>query len=160
MQGNNKFVHRGQLIWVFHSVNQRSLLSETGNNRREREHDVCEQSEAQRKACTQCEVKESSINHSPNRFSTCVRCLPRNTRSHTNSCPALQDGHVHQSQTRDHTIKTLEIKHLQSVEQTPSCKAQIVVLPQDFGMTFLSGAHTAVQIHALHTCDQTTLRLI
>lgn len=66
MQGNNKYALRGQLIWVFHSVNQGSLLSETGSNRREGEHDVCEQSAAQRKASTQCEVKEISINHRPN----------------------------------------------------------------------------------------------
>lgn len=40
MWGNNKFVLRGDLIRVFHSANQASLLSETGNNRREGEHDV------------------------------------------------------------------------------------------------------------------------
>ena len=42
MHGNNTFVLRGKLIWVFHSVNQATLLSETGNNRREGEHDVGE----------------------------------------------------------------------------------------------------------------------
>lgn len=36
----------------------------------------------QRKAAAQCKAKEISINHSPNRFPTCVRCLPRNTESH------------------------------------------------------------------------------
>lgn len=82
IRGNNKFVLRGELIWVFHSANQPSLLSEIQNNRQEREHDVWEQTEAQRKAAAQCEAKEISINHSPNRFPTCVRCLPRNTESH------------------------------------------------------------------------------
>lgn len=37
---------------------------------------------------------------------------------------------------------------------------EIGTLAYDFGMTFHSGAHSAVQNHASHTCDQTTQPLI
>lgn len=82
------------------------------------------------------------------------------TQSHTNSCPALENHQDRDAQTQNHTINSRGYQTPAMCRTNYPFKAEIVVLAKDFGMTFHSGAHTAVQIHALHTRDQTTQLLI
>ena len=126
MRGNNTFLLKGKLIWLFHSENQASLLSETRNNRREGEHDVWGQTEAQRKATAQCKAKEISINHGPNWFPTCVRCLPRNRVTQT----AALLWKTITSMTLRHKgtqSRVLDIKRQQCVEQTTPSREKLLL---------------------------------
>lgn len=85
------------------------------------EHGVWEQAAAQRKAAAQCEAAETSINHSPNWFPTCVRCLPRN--SHTTSCPGVENHHDHGAHPQSCVV---DIKPQQCVEQTTPLRQKLM----------------------------------
>lgn len=106
------------------------------------EGDVRERTEALRKAAAQCEVGESSINLDPNRFPTCVRCLPRNAQSlkqlHLSGKTVISPPLTHKiTQSR-----VVHIKHWQSVEQTSPLRQKLLFRRRTFGMPLHNDTHT------------------
>lgn len=86
--------------------------------------------------------------------------FPETQESHKQLPGAGKPPRPGYADAKSHNQGFLDIKTSVMCRTNYPFKAQIVVLAKDFGMTLCSGAHTAVQIHALHTRDQTTQLLI